>query len=181
MGLSDSINGKSIWKIDGSRGADKAVASVFSQLGESAGGTCFPLIEIRFGDIKDGAVEWRESLANDFWQIVWLANQRNGRPCDEMIENKPINLRTPIEENTDIQFNEQRTSFVPEAVPFILSDAERALADETGHLPNPAEYLVSISPAFKNNRVLSDNGQSSNIPDKLENFRLRSWPKAGSK
>jgi hypothetical protein len=55
------------------------------------------------------------------------------------------------------------------------------LADETGHLPNPTEYLVGISPAFKNNPVLSGNGQSSNIPDKLENFRLRSWPKAGSK
>jgi hypothetical protein len=96
-----------------------------------------------------------------------------------MIENKPINLRTPIEENTVIQLNEQRASFVPEAVPFILSDAERALADETDHLPNPTEYLVSISPAFKNNPVLSDNGQSSNIPDKLKNFRLRSRPKAG--
>jgi hypothetical protein len=156
MGLGDPINGKNIWKIDGVRGADKAFATVFSQLGESAGGTCFTLVEDRSGDIKDGAVEWRERLPNKFWQIVWLANQRNGRPCDEMIENEPINLRTRVEENTVIQLNEQRASFVPEAVPFILSDAERALADETGHLPNPTEYLVSISPAFKNNPVLTD-------------------------
>lgn len=157
MGLGKSVNGRNIWRIDGARiGSDKAVAQVYSQLGESSGGTCFTIIEILSGHINDSVVKWRERLPYDYWQIVWLADQRKGRPCNEMIDNQPINLRTPIEENTVIRLYEQRASFAPEAVPFILTDSEQTLSDEVGHFPNPTDYLNSISPAFRNNPSLTD-------------------------
>ncbi len=111
------LSGNGISRIDGIRRHDsaKAGANVYGQIRETKQGTCVTWHLFVIGNVVDNAVQWMKEDSPRYDQVIWLSDERKGRPCTDMLDNPTISLESYIEENTIRRIHRQSLALALEA------------------------------------------------------------------
>lgn len=96
-----------------------AMAEIYGQALETPADNCV-LLHIRlYGDVVGDEIRWHAEETAELSERVMFREQRQGKPCTEMLEGNPVVVATPIEEQTLMRLNE--------AAELLALDADRLL------------------------------------------------------